>query len=132
MEADCSERGTHLHVCLNETFRDVCPHLIFLAALPFPLPPWYSLKRQMARCEDHPWSFSCLCDVACFVFCAWLFLPSQPPNFETFILQTVLSATEHSTFDHPARITLSLLFSLYFDFWLFLLVYGPCFPNLIF
>lgn len=88
MKADCSERGTHLHVCLSETLRDVCHHFLFLAALPSPWHHSTLCRRQTAPWEDCPWSFSCLCDMAGFVFSAWLFFPSQASNFETFVLQT--------------------------------------------
>ena len=90
---------------------DVCHHLIFLPALSFPLLPQYPVKEANGTMWGLLTAFSCLCRVACLVFCAWFYSPSPPPSFETSKQRKCHKAFY---FPSPSRINLSLLFSLYF------------------
>ena len=124
--------GTHLHACFNGTFREVWRWPIFLC-----LPPSkkYPVREAHGACEDGPWSFSCLWDVACFVFSAWLFFPPhplvlKPPSFKH---QHKCHKAFYSLIDHRATINLLPSCSPFISiFGSPCLCMGTCFPNLTF
>lgn len=132
IKADCSERGTHLHACFNETFKEVWCWPIFLC-----LPPSkkYPVREAHGACEDGPWSFSCLWDVACFVFSAWLFFPPHPLVLKpsSFKHQHKCHKAFYSLIDHRATINLLPSCSPFISiFGSSCLCMGTCFPNLTF